>query len=105
MVVKTKEGSSHIEDLKEIFNQLRKYHMKLNPSKWAFGVSRGKLLSFVRTHKGIVANPEKCKAIVEMQAPKRIKEVQSLDRRIATDQPKSEQVIWPSFGMFITIIN
>ena len=83
MVVKTKEGGKHTEDLKEIFNQLRKYQMKLNPSKCAFGVNGGKFLGFMLTHRGIEANPDQCKATLEMKARKTVKEVQRLNGRLA----------------------
>ncbi|KAL0355718.1 UNVERIFIED_CONTAM: Transposon Ty3-G Gag-Pol polyprotein [Sesamum radiatum] len=39
MLVKSKEAHHHIEDLNETFAVLRKYRLKLNPGKCAFGVS------------------------------------------------------------------
>ncbi|KAK4383879.1 Polyprotein P3 [Sesamum angolense] len=39
MLVKSKEANSHVEDLEETFAVLRKYRLKLNPAKCAFGVS------------------------------------------------------------------
>ena len=57
--------------------------MKLNPSKCAFGVSSGKFLGFIVSKKGIEANPEKVKAILEMSSPRTTKEVQSLTGRVA----------------------
>jgi hypothetical protein len=47
MLVKSKEEDDHLKDLEETFNTLRKYQMKLNPSKCAFGVSSGKFLGFM----------------------------------------------------------
>ena len=41
MLVKSKERPDHAEHLKETFELLRAYEMKLNPSKYAFGVSAG----------------------------------------------------------------
>ncbi|XP_072078031.1 uncharacterized protein [Arachis hypogaea] len=38
MIAKTKVGKNHFDDLTEIFGQLRKYNMRLNPEKCAFGV-------------------------------------------------------------------
>lgn len=58
--------------------------MKLNPSKCAFEVNGGKFFDFMLTRRGIEANPEQRKAIMEMQAPKTIKEVQRLNGRVAT---------------------
>ena len=81
--VKSKEEENHLDDLKETFNTLRQYSMKLNPAKCAFGVSSGKFLSFMVSQRGIEANPEKVRAILEMSSPKMIKEVQSLTGRVA----------------------
>ena len=44
--------------------------MKLNPSKCAFKVIAGKFLGFMVSQRGIKANPNKIRAIVEM-APRR----------------------------------
>ena len=57
--------------------------MKLNPSKCAFGVTTGKFLGFMVSQRGIEANPDKIRAIVEMAPPKNVKEVQSLNGKIA----------------------
>ena len=35
MLVKSKEESTHLDDLQETFITLRQYQMKLNPSKFA----------------------------------------------------------------------
>ena len=42
MLVKSKEEGEHLDDLKETFDTLRQYKMKLNPTKCAFGVSSEK---------------------------------------------------------------
>ncbi|XP_050276061.1 uncharacterized protein LOC126718038 [Quercus robur] len=83
MLVKSLEEGKHLDDLQETFNTLRRYSMKLNPSKCAFGVASGKFLGFMVSHRGIEANPEKIKAIQEMKPPQNIKEVQSLTGRVA----------------------
>ena len=57
--------------------------MKLNPSKCAFGVSSGKFLGFMVSQRGIKANPDKIQAILNIEPPKNIKEVQSLTRQVA----------------------
>ena len=84
MLIKSKEEVDHLDDLKETFNTLRQYSMKLNPSKCAFGVSSGKFLDFMVSRRRIKANPEKVRAILEMSSSKKIKEVQSLIGRVAT---------------------
>ncbi|XP_057756045.1 uncharacterized protein LOC130975243 [Arachis stenosperma] len=83
MVAKTPAQGSHCDDLVEIFKQFRAYNMRLNPDKYAFGVQGGKFLGFMLTSRGIEANPEKCKAVLNMTSPKTVKEVQQLAGRIA----------------------
>ena len=75
MLVKKKDEENHLEDLEETFETLRQYHMKLNPSKCVFGVSSGKFLGFMVSQRGIEANPDKIKAVLEMIPPRTIKEV------------------------------
>uniref|UniRef100_A0A2N9FP12 Uncharacterized protein n=1 Tax=Fagus sylvatica TaxID=28930 RepID=A0A2N9FP12_FAGSY len=83
MLVKSKKDEDHLADLKETFQALRRYNMKLNPAKCVFGVSSGKFLSFMVSQHGIEANPDKIKAILEMSPPKTVKEVQSLTGKAA----------------------
>lgn len=49
ILVKSKEEIDHITDLEEAFNNLRLCWMKLNPSKYAFGITVGKFFSFMVT--------------------------------------------------------
>ena len=57
--------------------------MKLNPAKCAFGLSAGKFMGFIVNHRGIEANPDKIKALLDMPSPSGIKEVQRLTGKIA----------------------
>ena len=50
MLVKSKKVESHLDDLKETFEMLKKFKMKLNPTKCAFRVSSGKFLYFMISH-------------------------------------------------------
>ncbi|KAL0461323.1 UNVERIFIED_CONTAM: Retrovirus-related Pol polyprotein from transposon opus [Sesamum latifolium] len=83
MLVKSKKAEEHVKDLEETFSVLRKYKLKLNPAKCAFGVQDGRFLGFMVTHRGIEANPLKIKAIIDMKAPTCLNEVQRLTGRIA----------------------
>ena len=47
MLVKSLHENDHLDDLQEIFDTLRSYNMKLNPSKCVFGVTAGKFLGFM----------------------------------------------------------
>ena len=54
--------------------------MRLNLEKCVFGVTGGKCLGFLVDKRGNEANPDKIQAILDMQSPKSVKEVQKLTR-------------------------
>ncbi|TYK21900.1 uncharacterized protein E5676_scaffold494G00380 [Cucumis melo var. makuwa] len=47
LVVKSKRQQDHLKDLKVVFDRLRKYQLRMNPLKCAFGVTSEKFLGFV----------------------------------------------------------
>ena len=57
--------------------------MKLNPSKCVFGVTAGKFLGFMVSQRGIEVNLEKVRAILELEPPRTVKVVQSLNDKVA----------------------
>ena len=59
MLVKSLREDGHLDDLRETFDTLRSYNMKLNLNKCAFGVTTGKFLGFMVSQKGIEVNPKK----------------------------------------------
>jgi hypothetical protein len=46
IIVKSKEGGDPMADLDEVFQQLRKYDLRLNLDKCTFDVEAGKFLGF-----------------------------------------------------------
>ena len=82
MLMKSQGEGKYLDDLQETFDTLRQYNMRLNPSKCTFGVSLGKFLGFIVSHRGIEANPDKIQVILNMEPPQNIKEVQSLTGRV-----------------------
>ena len=84
MLVKSLDEERHLDDLQETFDTLRRHQMKLNPRKCAFRVSSGKFLGFMVSQREIEANLDKIQAILDMEPPNNIKEVQSLRGRVAT---------------------
>src|SRR5664279_3377780 len=66
-VVKTKNGATLLDDLRETFDALNKYQIKLNPTKCVFGVPAGQLLDYLISARGIEANPEQIQAILMMK--------------------------------------
>ncbi|XP_077229834.1 uncharacterized protein LOC143862648 [Tasmannia lanceolata] len=83
MLVKSRSASNHVSDLEEAFQVLREHNMKLNPTKCTFGVGAGKFLGFMVSQRGIEANPEKIKAVMELTPPSTIREVQRLTGLVA----------------------
>ena len=83
MLVKGLRENDHLDDLQETFNTFRLYNMKLNPNKCMFEVTIGKFLGFMVSQRGIEVNPEKVRAIMELGPLGTVKEVQSLNGKIA----------------------
>ena len=61
-IVKSKKDENLIPDLKEIFRNIRKHNMRLNPKKCLFEIKAGKFLGFMVPQRGIDANPAKVQA-------------------------------------------
>jgi hypothetical protein len=59
VVITIRKKESLNSDLMETFDNLNRYKLKLNPTKYSFGVSAGQLLGFLLSARGIEANPEK----------------------------------------------
>jgi hypothetical protein len=78
IVVKLEKRGDLLDDLKETFNNLRKFKMMLNPKKCVFGMSSGKLLGYMVSSRGIDANPKKVEAIKKLQPPRTRREIQKL---------------------------
>ena len=52
--------------------------MRLNSVKYEFGVLSSKFLGYMVSQRGIEANLEKVKAILDLTSPRSVKEVQRL---------------------------
>jgi hypothetical protein len=83
VVITTREEESLINDLAETFDNLNRYKLKLNPTKYSFGVSAGQLLGFLVSARGIEVNPEKIQAILTMGKPTKLHDIQKLVGSIA----------------------
>ena len=82
MLVKSETIEEHVPNLRKSFTLLREYKMRLNPTKCAFGVSSGKFLGFMVNQRGIEANPDKIKAVIDLEPPRRAKDIQRLNGMI-----------------------
>uniref|UniRef100_A0A2N9G920 RNA-directed DNA polymerase n=1 Tax=Fagus sylvatica TaxID=28930 RepID=A0A2N9G920_FAGSY len=57
MIAKSRTAQDHLTDLRKLFQRLKKYQLRLNPNKCAFGVTSGKLLGFIVSGRGIEIDP------------------------------------------------
>lgn len=82
LVIKIKRRKYHLKDLHSMFDHLRKYQLKMNPLKCAFGVTFGKFLRFVVRHYGTEIDQSKINAIQKMPEPKNLRELRSLQGKL-----------------------
>ena len=82
MIAKSREREGHIANLKKLFERLRKYQLKLNPSKCTFGVTFEKLLGFIVSSCRIEVDPVKIKAIQDLIVPRTQKKVRGFMGRL-----------------------
>jgi len=78
IAVKSRDKNDHLRNLKIMFDIMRAYQLKMNPTKSFLGISSGKFLGFIVTSKGIHLDPDKVKVIQNMHPPKNIKELRGL---------------------------
>ncbi|KAL0314529.1 UNVERIFIED_CONTAM: hypothetical protein Sangu_2297300 [Sesamum angustifolium] len=83
LVVKSKKRENHFHDLRKVFERLRRYQLKMNPSKCAFGVTSGKFLGFIVRQRCIKIEQAKIDAILTMPEPRNIHELKSLQGKLA----------------------
>src|SRR3954466_15133907 len=69
IVVKSDAFEPHLADLRLAFDRMKKYGLKMNPLKCAFGVSAGKFLGFIIHEDGIEIDPKNIEAIQKVEAP------------------------------------
>jgi hypothetical protein len=84
IVVVSKKKENYISDLAKTFMNMLEAKLKLNPEKCVFGVTRRKVLGCLISMKGIEVNPDKIRAITQMQPPQSRKDVHKLIGQIAS---------------------
>ncbi|XP_019154276.1 PREDICTED: uncharacterized protein LOC109150745 [Ipomoea nil] len=82
MIVKSTDADLHTDDLTEVFSVMQRFNLRLNPKKCTFGVHGGKFLGYMVSKRGIEPNPDKVKAILDMEPPRSLWEVQCLNGRL-----------------------
>jgi hypothetical protein len=69
--------------LEAVFARAQYYNMRLNPEKCTFGVKAGKFLGFNLTKRGIEANLDKCRDVLEMEPSLSKERVMTLNGMLA----------------------
>ena len=83
MLVKSLLAEQHLDHLRQAFKVLQKYNMKLNPTKCSFGVAVGKFLGYMVTQRGIEANLNQIRSVINITSPACVRDVQRLAGRVA----------------------
>ncbi|GJQ94985.1 reverse transcriptase domain-containing protein [Tanacetum coccineum] len=84
LVIKSHTEAEMLRDINETFRTLRKINMKLNPKKCTIGAVEGMFLGYMITPEGIKPCPSKTEAVLQLPSPRTIKEVQSLNGKLAS---------------------
>jgi hypothetical protein len=77
IVIKSASLDSHLTNLRLAFEKMCQYGLKINPLKFAFGVSAGKCLGFIIHEHDIEIDPKQVKSMRKVKAPICKKELQS----------------------------
>jgi hypothetical protein len=78
IVVKLASFGDHLADLRVALERMRRFGLKMNPLKCAFGVSAGRFLGFIVHERGIEIDPKKIETINKVPELTCKREVQSL---------------------------
>ncbi|KAK1614114.1 hypothetical protein QYE76_019631 [Lolium multiflorum] len=82
VVVKSVSMEGHLEDLRHVLDRTRKFGLRMNPKKCAFGVTAGQFLGFLVHERGIEIGLKSQEAVRTMQPPTTKKELQRLIGKI-----------------------
>nr|GFA52300.1 hypothetical protein [Tanacetum cinerariifolium] len=83
MVIKSTFEKEMLKDIQETFERFQSINMKLNPNKCSFGVEEGPFLGDLITKQGIKSNHSKVKAVTDLDQPRTLKDIQSLNEKLA----------------------
>ena len=72
----------HLQHLKQTFEKCRMYGISLNPKKSHFAMEEGKILGHIVSHEGIKIDPERVKAIQQIDILRNNKSIQSFIGKI-----------------------
>jgi hypothetical protein len=82
VVVKSTSIGGHLGDLRQVFKRTRRFGLKMNPKKCAFGVSAGQFLGFLVQEQEIKISLKSQEAVRTMVPPAMKRELQQLIGKI-----------------------
>ncbi|KAL0285085.1 UNVERIFIED_CONTAM: hypothetical protein Sangu_2794000 [Sesamum angustifolium] len=80
---RSKKREDYLHNLRKVFERLRRYQLKMNPSKCAFGVTSGEFLGFIVRQRGIEIEQSNIDAILRMPELRNIHELKSWQGKLA----------------------
>ena len=83
IAIKSRNKNNHLHYLRMMFDLMRAHQLKMNPTYSFLRVSSDKFLEFIVTSRGIHLDPDKIKAIQDMQPLKNLKELRGIQGRLA----------------------
>nr|GEV30360.1 reverse transcriptase domain-containing protein [Tanacetum cinerariifolium] len=84
LVIKSHMETKLLRDIEEMLCTLRQINMKLNLKKCTFRAAKGMFLGYMINPEGIKLCPDKTEAVLQLLSPRTIKEVQSLNGKLAS---------------------
>ena len=82
MIVKSGDKGNHWGALERFFQRIKCFRLRLNPKKRTFGVTSRKLLGYMISERGIEADLDKIKAILNMSPPQIVTEIRGFLGRL-----------------------
>jgi hypothetical protein len=73
----SQSDDEHLRHLRRVFEKCRRFEISLNPKKCLFGLEEGKLLGHIISKEGIRIDPSRTEAILKIEHPRNLKELQS----------------------------
>ncbi|GJZ32064.1 hypothetical protein Tco_0577500 [Tanacetum coccineum] len=100
MVIKSNSEEDMLKDIQETFDRSQSINMKINPKKYSFGAEEGLFLGHLIIKQGIRANPSKVKSFTNLEPPRILKDIQSLNGKLAALNSFLSKVAEKSLPLF-----
>nr|GEY17489.1 reverse transcriptase domain-containing protein [Tanacetum cinerariifolium] len=103
LVIKSHTKTDMLRDIDETFRTLWKINMKLNPKKYTFETVEGMFLGLMIRPEGIKPCQDKTEAVLQLPSSRTIKEVQSLNGKLASLNRLLSKSVEKSLPLFKTL--